>query len=297
MTKRFPNEDLELARATFTKDTDQDIRDLAYIEALAAIGSREAAQGLEWTDIRVDVRALVFEQVEYTYIMQPYERKERWVEVARYPLSDQALEAFQRLSDRIDEYCFKYGIKRMDDVFPAIGGSRFHMNEKSTFVDGKFVRTPVNFYCMSNSDPKKIIERIKGAKIKANDRAREIEQQINELKRQIRELEWELESVINPHPPVTEDVIDTYQLCNELGWAVQDRALKALIKHGIQTAEQLKLLSDKELLAIKGVGQSALADIKKGIYCYDHKIEICDYKDRIKQDSALTAHVEGESHD
>lgn len=275
------SEQLELARATFTKNTDRDLRDLAFVEALAVIGNRHAARNLIWNAISIDESAIIleYEHIDFGNQSNNWQTVKRIEELERYSLSDVALEAFIRLANRVKERCAEYNIKPLyrDYMFPAVTrgyGDEFSYNEDRKFVDGKWISIRHNFYTMSNTEPREILHRIEAtksdikakeriSKIAASEQATTINLRIEALKKEISGLEDQLEDLLRP--PEKAERKTKREFARALGGYLERRALNALWNCGIHSTEQLKTMSDKQLLAISGIGRVGLVGIKDGI--------------------------------
>jgi hypothetical protein len=263
---------LTTARELFTDDSDRDVRDLAYIELLSVIGNRNKTADLRWDQIRTDEKAVVFEKQHFEYNRETFERKEWWEETERYPLTEEHLRLIQRLSQRMQDKANETGVKFPASVFCYVTYGGF-------YTSGWNASSPhPRFHSMSNSEPKKIIERVtdelsrlridkKEKAIEENPIASKLRQKIINTKKQLAKLENDLEYVLKngkmPTKKKDENTVDPSGIpLDELDLTV--RVYNSLKRTGCSTVEDVQSMLQRgpdAMLAIRNFGEASLEEV------------------------------------
>lgn len=172
---------LELARTIFTSESDLDIRDLAFIEAYNVIGNVPHTKSLGWESVRVEERAIVFEHTKRDYRATPV--TEWVVEVARYPLNDEAIKALTKLSDRVQSIVDNKGIEYPSFVFPCISNGYSHFY----IMHGDGQRRKDTLWHMAHYENQSINKRINNHVVEQSLKHRETFIEENPLAQQLRD--------------------------------------------------------------------------------------------------------------
>lgn len=271
MPKGLPEIYLATARELFVSDSDEDIRDLVYVELLTLIGNRNRVASLHWKDIRIDVKAVVFEKRHYEYDRNTFQSREWYEEIERYPLSEYHLEILKRLSDRLQDAATNAGITFPDFVF-------CYTSYRGFLTSGWNSTSPQRrFHTMHNTAPKEIIERISNhialqsqkkreKAIEESPMALKLRMKIEKTRIQLAQLEHDLNYVVQFGKMPPKQKQDSKSLegvsIEELDLPV--RVYNSLKRTGITTVEDVHSMLQRgpdAMLAIRNFGEASLAEL------------------------------------
>lgn len=262
-------ESLAVARQLFISDTDEDVRDLAFLVVHSILGNAQTASDLQWANIRTERKAIVFEKHHTDFTQTPL--KEWKEETECIELTAEALTLLSKLSDRIQDFANINGLEFPRFVFPMLSNRNFYIFEYGysptkrmmrviSVSDYKHIRTRISNHIMQEASAKREV------KIANDPKAEQLKLKVDKIKKQLHSAEKKLEHYLTTGEILRAKRNGETVLSKQYGVPIETldletRCFNALKRAGITSVgdvQDMLMRGSDSLLAVRDIGEKAL---------------------------------------